>query len=112
MGKLSGISAGNLLPYYQVKRVWQVGARPTMMLTGPHWRFAAHGLPTLIPNPPASYVSPSPPLDGLVPWRAGEKEKAPPTSAWRRHSPVGRDARAQRGSEGKPTINQRYCYCV
>jgi hypothetical protein len=26
---------------------------------GPHWRFASDGLPTLIPNTPASYVPPS-----------------------------------------------------
>jgi hypothetical protein len=84
-----------------------------MILIGPHCRFASDGLPTLIPNPPASYVSPSPPLDGLVPWRAGEKEKAPREIRLKTtFSPVGRDARAQRGSEGKPTINQRYCYYV
>jgi hypothetical protein len=27
--------------------------------TGPHWRFVSDGLPILIPNTPASYVSPN-----------------------------------------------------
>jgi hypothetical protein len=56
-----------------------------MILIGPHCRFAS--------------VS-------------GEKEKAPRDIRLKTtFSPVGRDARAAR-SEGKPTINQRYCYHV
>jgi very-short-patch-repair endonuclease len=60
---LSGVFNAMIYAVDPEKSLWpsqQPGGMPKRhKMIGPHWRFASDGLPTPIPNAPASYVSPS-----------------------------------------------------